>query len=100
ASLVRSTLSLRDALPICLGHAVYCARPVVGNEPFAVLLPDVLVEQRGTENDLQQMTRRFVETGGHVQILVEPVPEELVSQYGVRSEEHTSELQSRENLVC
>ena len=48
-----------------------------------MLLPDVLVEQRGPENDLQQMTRRFVETGGHAQILVEPVPEELVSQYGV-----------------
>lgn len=75
--------AVRQGRALGLGHAVYCARPVVGNEPFAVLLPDVLVEQRGPENDLQQMVRRFVETGGHAQILVEPVPEELVSQYGV-----------------
>ena len=75
--------AVRQGRALGLGHAVYCARPVVGNEPFAVLLPDVLVEQRGAQNDLKLMTQRFIETGGHAQIMVEPVPEELVSQYGV-----------------
>lgn len=75
--------AVRQGRALGLGHAVYCARPVVGDEPFAVLLPDVLVEQQGAENDLKLMTQRFVETGGHAQIMVEPVPEELVSQYGV-----------------
>ena len=75
--------AVRQGRALGLGHAVYCAKPVVGNEPFAVLLPDVLVEQRAAQNDLKLMTQRFVETGGHAQIMVEPVPEELVSQYGV-----------------
>lgn len=75
--------AVRQGRALGLGHAVYCARPVVGDEPFAVLLPDVLVEQAGEDNDLKLMTRRFIETGGHAQIMVEPVPEELVSQYGV-----------------
>ena len=75
--------AVRQGRALGLGHAVYCAKPVVGNEPFAVLLPDVLVEQRAADNDLKLMTQRFVETGGHAQIMVEPVPEELVSQYGV-----------------
>lgn len=75
--------AVRQGRALGLGHAVYCARPVVGDEPFAVLLPDVLVEQAGEQNDLKRMTRRFIETGGHAQIMVEPVPAELVSQYGV-----------------
>lgn len=75
--------AVRQGRALGLGHAVYCAKPVVGNEPFAVLLPDVLVEQRAADNDLKLMTQRFIETGGHAQIMVEPVPEELVSQYGV-----------------
>ena len=75
--------AVRQGRALGLGHAVYCARPVVGDAPFAVLLPDVLVEQRAADNDLKLMTQRFVETGGHAQIMVAPVPEELVSQYGV-----------------
>ena len=76
--------AVRQGRALGLGHAVYCARPVVGNEPFAVLLPDVLVEQGDAAvNDLGLMTGRFAETGGHAQIMVEPVPGELVSQYGV-----------------
>lgn len=76
--------AVRQGRALGLGHAVYCARPVVGDAPFAVLLPDVLVERgAGEVNDLGLMTRRFIETGGHAQIMVEPVPRELVSQYGV-----------------
>lgn len=85
--------AVRQGRALGLGHAVYCARPVVGDEPFAVLLPDVLVEQgSGATNDLGLMTQRFIETGGHAQIMVEPVPEELVSQYGV-VDVHGVELQ-------
>lgn len=68
-----------------LGHAVLKARPIVGNEPFAVVLPDVILDDvasdLSTEN-LASMLRRFNETA-HSQILVEPVPMEQVSNYGV-----------------
>lgn len=73
---------VRQGRALGLGHAVYCARPVVGDAPFAVMLPDVLVEQAGAQADLGLMTQRFAETG-HAQIMVEPVPQELVHQYGV-----------------
>ncbi len=57
------------------GHAVLCAHPVVGDEPVAVILPDVILDEY--ESDLSQdnpaeMIRRFDETG-HSQIMVEPV---------------------------
>lgn len=74
--------AVRQGKALGLGHAVYCARPIVGDAPFAVMLPDVLVEQSGSVVDLRQMTDRFAE-GGHPQIMVEPVPYERVSQYGV-----------------
>ncbi|WP_193075271.1 UTP--glucose-1-phosphate uridylyltransferase GalU [Pseudomonas sp. FME51] len=74
--------AVRQGRALGLGHAVYCARPVVGDAPFAVMLPDVLVEQSGNAVDLGLMTRRFAETG-LAQIMVEPVPDELVHQYGV-----------------
>lgn len=73
--------AVRQGRPLGLGHAVACARTVVGNEPFAVLLPDVLVAH-AAETDLARMTRRFAETGA-AQILVEPVPQAQVQQYGV-----------------
>lgn len=68
-----------------LGHAVLCGRAVVGNEPFAVVLPDVLLgdftANQKTEN-LAAMVKRFKETG-YSQIMVSPVPMENVSSYGV-----------------
>ncbi|WP_439243209.1 UTP--glucose-1-phosphate uridylyltransferase GalU [Lonepinella sp. BR2474] len=68
-----------------LGHAVLCGRPVVGNEPFAVVLPDVLLADftanQKTEN-LAAMIKRFKETG-HSQIMVAPVDPKEVSSYGV-----------------
>ena len=68
-----------------LGHAVLCGRPVVGNEPFAVVLPDVILAEfsanQKTEN-LAAMIKRFNETG-HSQIMVAPVPMDEVSSYGV-----------------
>lgn len=68
-----------------LGHAVLKARPIVGDEPFVVVLPDVLIDDVAsnlkTEN-LAAMMHRFDETGTS-QIMVEPVPMDLVSSYGV-----------------
>lgn len=68
-----------------LGHAVLCGRAVVGNEPFAVVLPDVILADftanQKTEN-LAAMIKRFNETK-HSQIMVAPVPKEDVSSYGV-----------------
>ncbi len=68
-----------------LGHAVLCGLAVVGNEPFAVVLPDVILADfsanQKTEN-LAAMIKRFNETK-HSQIMVAPVPREDVSSYGV-----------------
>ncbi|EIJ67285.1 MULTISPECIES: UTP--glucose-1-phosphate uridylyltransferase GalU [Pasteurellaceae] len=68
-----------------LGHAVLCGRPVVGNEPFAVVLPDVLLAEftanQKTEN-LAAMIKRFNDTGAS-QIMVAPVDPKDVSSYGV-----------------
>ena len=68
-----------------LGHAVLKARPLIGNEPFVVVLPDVILDDASanlkTEN-LAAMLNRYNETG-FSQIMVEPVPMEQVSSYGV-----------------
>jgi len=68
-----------------LGHAVLKARPLVGDSPFVVVLPDVILDDATadlkTEN-LAAMLSRYQETG-FSQIMVEPVPMELVSSYGV-----------------
>ena len=68
-----------------LGHAVLCAQPLVGNEPFAVVLPDVLVDEAScnlNRDNLAEMVRNFDETG-HSQVMVEKVPQEDVSKYGI-----------------
>ena len=68
-----------------LGHAVLKARPIIGEQPFAVILPDVILDdasyQPKTEN-LSAMLKRFNDTG-HSQIMVEPVEMAQVSNYGV-----------------
>src|SRR5690606_30428442 len=78
-------ISVRQAEAKGLGHAILCARPVVGEEPFVVMLPDVLIDKHQcklSRDNLAGMTRRFNETG-HSQILVEEVPWEKVHKYGV-----------------
>ena len=64
-----------------LGHAVWCARDVIGNDPFAVLLPDVLI-QSDARSCLAQMMDAYHSVGGNI-IAVDPVPDERVSNYGV-----------------
>ena len=68
-----------------LGHAVLCAKPLIGEEPFVVVLPDVILDEytadQKTEN-LAAMIEHFEQTGAS-QIMVEPVPMSDISKYGV-----------------
>ena len=77
-----SVVSMRQPQPLGLGHAVLCAKSIVGNDDFAVLLPDVLVKDADLTNDLSLMIQRFNETNAS-QIMVEAVPDHLVDQYGI-----------------
>lgn len=77
-----SVVSVRQPQPLGLGHAVLCAKDIVGNEPFAVLLPDVLVKDTDDKNDLSLMIERF-QVSNASQIMVEAVPDHLVDQYGI-----------------
>ncbi|WP_082191434.1 UTP--glucose-1-phosphate uridylyltransferase GalU [Cellvibrio sp. pealriver] len=80
-----TVISVRQAEAKGLGHAILCAKSVVGDEPFAVLLPDVIVDNAECnlrQENLAGMTKRFEETGNS-QILVEQVPQEQVDKYGV-----------------
>src|SRR5687768_5389256 len=73
---------IRQAEPLGLGHAVLCARPVVGNEPFAVLLADDLIDAQPPT--LARMTKRF-ESEGCSLLGVEEVPREQTGSYGIVS---------------
>jgi len=77
-----SVVCVRQPQPLGLGHAVLCAKSIVGNDDFAVLLPDVLVKDADPTNDLSLMIQRFNETNAS-QIMVEAVPDHLVDQYGI-----------------
>lgn len=71
---------VRQQAPLGLGHAIWCARDIVGDEPFAVLLPDVIV--KAAPSCLAQMVTAYDRVGGNV-VAVDPVPEARVSSYGV-----------------
>jgi UTP--glucose-1-phosphate uridylyltransferase len=77
-----TTSFTRQQSPLGLGHAVWCARDLVGDEPFALMLPDVLVQaKRGC---LAQMVDLYNDVGGTPNIVaVEEVPMERISSYGV-----------------
>lgn len=77
-----TVVSVRQAQPLGLGHAVLCAKDLVGDDAFAVLLPDVLVKDTNEKNDLSLMIQRFQQTQT-AQIMVEAVPKHLVDQYGI-----------------
>ena len=85
-----SVVSVRQPQPLGLGHAVLCAKSIVGNDDFAVLLPDVLVKDADPTNDLSLMIQRFNETHAS-QIMVEAVPDHLVDQYGIVDVAHSPE---------
>ncbi|MGN8550557.1 UTP--glucose-1-phosphate uridylyltransferase GalU [Bradyrhizobium sp. 13971] len=74
----------RQQAPLGLGHAVWCARDIVGNEPFAVVLPDELV--LNTPGCLKQMIDAASRLGDKSNLIaVEAVPDELTHQYGICS---------------
>ncbi len=80
-----TVISVRQPQALGLGHAILCARPVIRHHPFAVLLPDVLVDQYQSnlkKENLAAMIIRYNETGNS-QIMVEPVPQNMVNQYGI-----------------
>ncbi|WP_137680620.1 UTP--glucose-1-phosphate uridylyltransferase GalU [Aurantiacibacter suaedae] len=73
-------ITVRQQVPMGLGHAIWCARAIVGDEPFAILLPDeMMVGQPGC---MAQMVEAYNEVGGNL-ISVLEVPHEDVSSYGV-----------------
>ena len=73
-------MSVRQQEPLGLGHAVWCAREIVGDEPFAVLLPDELMI--GAPGCMAQMVAAYNEVGGNLIAALE-VPESETSKYGV-----------------
>lgn len=75
-----TVVSTRQQEPLGLGHAVWCAREFIGDEPFAVLLVDDLIYSRTA--CLKQMTDTHRQTGGSL-VLVEDVPRELTNRYGI-----------------
>jgi UTP--glucose-1-phosphate uridylyltransferase len=70
----------RQQAPLGLGHAVWCARELIGNEPFAVLLPDMIVQ--GETGCLAQLMETYGHTGGNV-IAVEECDPEQTDRYGI-----------------
>ena len=78
-------MSVRQGEAKGLGHAILCAKPIVGNDDFVVLLPDVILDaytaDQKTEN-LAAMIKRFSETKAS-QIMLEPVASDEVSKYGI-----------------
>jgi UTP--glucose-1-phosphate uridylyltransferase len=67
--------------PHGLGHAVWCAREIVGDEPFAVILPDMIMDAE--PGATAQIIKAYNETGGANIIAVEPCPDGCAHQYGV-----------------
>ena len=72
---------VRQSQALGLGHAVLCAKPLVGDRPFGVILPDDLIDG-GAKSVMQQLAEQFAATGRSV-ISVERVPMEKTNQYGV-----------------
>ena len=77
-------VAVRQQVPLGLGHAIWCARAIVGDEPFAIFLPDELMigHADGPGGCMKQMVEAYNETGGNL-ISVLEVPHDEVSSYGV-----------------
>jgi UTP--glucose-1-phosphate uridylyltransferase len=76
-------ITVRQQVPMGLGHAIWCARAIVGNDPFAIFLPDeLMIGKKGGTGCMKQMVDAYNEVGGNL-ISVLEVPMEEVSSYGV-----------------
>jgi UTP--glucose-1-phosphate uridylyltransferase len=75
-----SMVTVRQQVPLGLGHAVWCARAFIGDDPFAVLLPDDLILSETP--CLRQLADAYRDTGGNVVAVVE-VPREQTARYGI-----------------
>ncbi|MDD3800216.1 MAG: UTP--glucose-1-phosphate uridylyltransferase GalU [Novosphingobium sp.] len=73
-------ITVRQQVPLGLGHAIWCARAIVGDDPFAIFLPDELMI--GSPGCMKQMVEAYNEVGGNL-ISVLEIPREEVSSYGV-----------------
>jgi UTP--glucose-1-phosphate uridylyltransferase len=75
--------AVRQQVPLGLGHAIWCARAIVGDEPFAIFLPDeLMVAKEGGTGCMKQVVKAYEQVGGNL-ISVLEVPMEQVSSYGV-----------------
>lgn len=75
-----TTSFTRQQVPLGLGHAVWCARELVGNEPFALLLPDMIMQSK--KGCLSEMVRLYNKTGGNI-IAVQECAAEEAHNYGI-----------------
>ena len=71
---------VRQMAPLGLGHAVWCARDIIGDEPFAVMLPDMVMHAQ--KSALAQAIEAYDQVGGNI-VVVEPCPEGQAHQYGI-----------------
>ena len=76
---------VRQMAPLGLGHAVWCARDIIGDEPFAVLLPDMIMDAE--PGCTRQMIDAYEATGGSSIVVVEPCPPGMAHQYGIVAHE-------------
>lgn len=85
-------MHVRQGVAKGLGHAVLCARPMVGDAPFAVILPDVIIDDAASDakkDNMAEMVSRY-NTSRVSQIMVEQVPHEDVDKYGIVDLEGTN----------
>ena len=74
--------SIRQGHALGLGHAILCAKPIVQNEPFAIVLPDMLIKNSNRKNDLFELKKAY-EISGKSQILVGKAQKKDISNYGI-----------------
>jgi UTP--glucose-1-phosphate uridylyltransferase len=75
-----SMVTVRQQIPLGLGHAIWCARAFIGDDPFAILLPDDLILSE--KSCVAQLAEAYQQTGGNV-VAVTEVPREHTSRYGI-----------------
>lgn len=88
---IANIISIRQKQPLGLGHAILCGRPIVGNEPFAVLLGDELMISGARERTTTEILARTFEATGLSTVAVMEVAESEVSKYGIVEGEKNSD---------